>query len=57
MIEDSKWVSRSSKSKKEGQCNDQKRQKEQTMTLHRKPKSEQQEPYLKPRVNYSAPQE
>jgi hypothetical protein len=35
MIEDSKGVSRSSKTKKEGQWNDQKK-KEQTMTLHNK---------------------
>ena len=38
MIEDSKGVSRSSKLKKEWQYNDQKKK---TMTLHRKPKSEQ----------------
>ena len=55
MIEDTKGVFRSSKSKKEGQCNE-KRKKEQTMTLHRKLKSEHQEPYIYPGVNSRAQQ-
>jgi len=55
MIEDNKWVSRSNKTKKEGQCNDQKKKKK-TMKLHRKRKSEQHEPYITQRLNYGAPQ-
>ena len=55
MIEDNKAVSRSSKTKKEGQCNDQKK-KNQTMTLHRKRKSEQHVPYITQSLNSGAPQ-
>ena len=55
MIEDSKAVSRSSKTKKEGQCNDQ-RGKKKPMTLHRKRKSEQHVPYITQRLNSGAPQ-
>jgi hypothetical protein len=54
MIEDSKVVSRSSKTKKEGQYNDQKK-KRTTMTLHNHRKSKQQGPYITQRLNSGDP--